>query len=118
MSRIHIPQHPVILPLKTMKQPHIEIFYADICGLCHKAMAYFRGRGLAFHAYEVHWDEQAEVFVDSEHSRAMRQRCGPVDFVPQIFINGRHIAGWRKLEPLIQSGELEQMLFPATPPAS
>ena len=96
--------------------PRIEIFYADICGLCHKAMDYFRGRGLAFQTYEVHWDQRADAFVDSAHARAMYERCGgTVDFVPQIFINGRHIAGWRKLEPMIQSGELERTLFPDAP---
>jgi glutaredoxin len=88
--------------------PHIEIFYADICGLCHQAMDYFRGRGLRFQAYEVQWDGVA--FVDSEHTRALYERCGPVDFVPQIFINGHHISGWRKLEPMIRSGEVDRLL--------
>ena len=92
--------------------PRIEIYFADICGLCHKAMNYFRGRGLAFSAYEVHWDERADTFVDSEHSRSMFERCGRVDFVPQIFINGRHIAGWRTLEPMIRSGEIDRLLAP------
>ena len=86
----------------------IEIFYADVCGLCHKAMNYFRSRGLTFHAREVHWD--GDKFVDSENSREMYQRCGPVDFVPQIFVNGHHIPGWRKLEPMIQSGEFDRLL--------
>lgn len=93
--------------------PTIEIYFADMCGLCHKTMDYFRGRGLAFQAYEVHWDERKNAFVDSAHARAMYARCGSeVDFVPQIFINGRHIAGWRKLEPMIHSGELDRLLEP------
>ena len=94
------------------KTPDIEIFYADICGLCHKAMNYFLKRGLPFRTYEVTWDGQA--FVDSEHTRAMYARCGgTVDFVPQMFINGHHIPGWRKLEPMIHSGELEKILYPS-----
>jgi len=95
--------------LTWMKTPSIEIYYADICGLCHKAMDYFRSRGLAFTAHEVHWN--GEAFVDSENSRAMHRRCGrPVDFVPQIFVNGRHIPGWRTLEPMIHSGEFDRLL--------
>ena len=90
------------------KHPHIEIFYADICGLCHKAMDYFRSRNLPFEAREVEWD--GEQFVPGEHRDEMFARCGDVDFVPQIFINGRHIPGWRKLEPMIESGEIETWL--------
>ena len=90
--------------------PHIEIFYADVCGLCHKAMDYFRSRGLAFAAREVHWDQTADDFVGSDNSLETKERCGNVDFVPQIFINGHHIPGWRMLEPMIESGEIESLL--------
>jgi glutaredoxin len=95
-----------------MNQPKIEIFTADICGLCHKAKDFFRSRNLPFTAYDVEWDKAADAFVDSENTREMYRRCGKtVDFVPQIFINGRHhIAGWRKLEPMIASGEFEKLL--------
>lgn len=95
-------------------QPHIEIFYADICGLCHQAMNYFRSRDLAFTPREVFWE--GEAFIDSPNTREMYRRCGVVDFVPQIFINGRHISGWRTLEPLIESGEIERILYPDSPP--
>jgi glutaredoxin-related protein len=41
----------------------------------------------------------------------MFRRCGEtVDFVPQIFIRGTHVAGWRKLEPMIESGEFDRLL--------
>ncbi len=93
--------------------PHIEIFYAEVCGLCHKAMDYFRGRNLEVTTREVHWDSQADAFVDSVNTRDMKERCGDIDFVPQIFINGKHIPGWKTLEPMIESGEIEQWL--ATP---
>jgi glutaredoxin len=94
-----------------MSAPQIEIFYAEVCGLCHKAMDFFRARGLPFQPYEVKWDAAADAFVDSAHTRAMFERCGgTVDFVPQIFINGHHVAGWRKLEPMIQSGEFDRLL--------
>lgn len=93
------------------KQTGIDIYYASICGLCTKAIEFFRGRGVTFTAYAVEWDAEHERFVDSENARAMYRRCGEeVDFVPQIFIGDRHIPGWRKLEPMIESGEIDALL--------
>jgi glutaredoxin len=94
-----------------MNEPKIEIYYAEICGLCHKAMDFFRSLNLPFTEYEVFYDRVTDAFIDSENTREMYRRCGkPVDFVPQIFINGHHIAGWRKLEPMIATGEFDQLL--------
>lgn len=89
----------------------IDIYYAQMCGLCHQAMDYLTGRGIPFNAHEVKWDPEAGAFEDSETSRELYRRCGEtVDVVPQIFINGRHVAGWRGLEPLIESGEFDNMI--------
>jgi len=91
--------------------PKIEIYYADVCGLCHKAMDFFRSRGLPFTAHEVCWDPAKDDWVSSPVVDEMKSRAGDVDFVPQIFINGtRHIPGWRKLEPMIDSGEFDRLL--------
>jgi glutaredoxin len=95
--------------------PRIEIFHAQLCGLCHEAMDYFTRRGLPFTAHEVFWDAAHDRWVDDANSRQLRERAGAVDFVPQIFINGHHIRGWRELEPMIASGELEAWL--RRPPA-
>lgn len=87
----------------------VEIYYAQMCGLCHKAMDYFREKGIPFDAYEVKW--KGDGWEDSENAREMRRRCGDdVDFVPQIFINGRHIKGWKTLSVLIESGEIDREL--------
>ena len=59
-------------------------------------------------AYEVQW--QGDGWVDSEISREMIRRCGNVDFVPQMFIDGKHIKGWKTLEPMIDSGEIDKLL--------
>lgn len=92
-------------------RPVIEIYYADICGLCHKAMDYFRSRGLDFTAHEVFWDAAADRFTDTETAREMHARCGgEVDFVPQIFVRGTHIPGWRTLEPMIANGAFDRLL--------
>lgn len=94
-----------------MSQPQIEIYYAEICGLCHKAMDFFRSRNLDFIAHEVFWDAEKDDWVDTPTVLEMKQRSGDVDFVPQIFINTTtHIPGWRKLEPIIDSGEFDKLL--------
>lgn len=68
-------------------------------------------RGLNFTAYAVEYDSELDEFTDTENTQNMNARCGgPVEFVPQIFIDNQHIGGWRKLEPLIQSGEIEKLL--------
>lgn len=97
------------------EQPVIEIYHAEICDLCHKARDYFRSRNLETREFEVEWDN--EDWVDSPNVRTMLERAGPVDFVPQLFINGHHVSGWRQLEPLIQSGEIENLLFGPSPGA-
>jgi len=89
----------------------VEIYYARVCGLCTKALEFFRSRDVTFTAYAVEWDEEKEEFVDSGNTRAMYKRCGEkVDFVPQMFVGDLHIKGWRTLEPMIQSGEVDSLI--------
>lgn len=89
----------------------VEIYYARICGLCTKALEFLRERGVTYKALAVEWDGDKEEFVDAKNTRSMYRRCGEkVDFVPQIFIGDRHIKGWRTLEPMIQSGEIDALI--------
>ena len=91
--------------------PHVDVYYARVCGLCTKALEFFRERGTSFTAYALEWDGEKERFVDSEHTREMYRRCGEeVDFVPQMFIGDVHIPGWKKLEPMIESGEIDRLV--------
>jgi len=91
--------------------PQVEVYYARICGLCVKVIDFFRHRGVTFTAYAVEWNDKAETFVDSPNTREMYRRCAAeVDFVPQIFVGNVHIRGWRKLEPMIESGEIDRIL--------
>jgi glutaredoxin len=94
----------------------VEIFYSQMCGLCHKAMDFFREKDVAFDAHEVEW--QGGGWKDTPAARRMRQLCGDVDFVPQILIRGRHIKGWRTLEPMIESGEILTLLGDRPPTTS
>jgi glutaredoxin len=95
-----------------MSNYRVEIFYAEVCGLCHKAMDAFRDRGLNFDAIEVGYDPQADDWIPSPQVDEMKRRAGEVDFVPQIFVNGHHIAGWKQLEPMLHSGEFDRLLQP------
>lgn len=93
------------------ESPDIEIYYAEICGLCHKAMDFFRSRNLPFTRHEVFWDAEKDAFHDTQTARDMFERIGgETDFVPQIFINGTHVAGWKKLEPMIENGDVDRLL--------
>lgn len=92
-------------------QPAIDIYYANVCGLCTEAINYLHKRGVTFTAHAVEYDADADEFSDSANTREMFRRCGEtVDFVPQIFIGERHIGGWRKMEPMIHSGEIDELL--------
>lgn len=89
----------------------VDIYYARVCGLCDKAIEFFCKRGITFTAHAVEWDAEKDEFADSENIREMYRRCGEkVDFVPQMFIGTLHIKGWRKLEPMIESGEIDQLI--------
>ncbi len=90
---------------------NIDVYYCSICGLCTKALEFLRARNLDFNARAVEWDGEAGAFKDSPNAREMTRRCGAtVDFVPQFFIGDTHVAGWRKLEPMIESGAFDRLL--------
>lgn len=94
-----------------VEQPEVHVYYSKVCGLCTDAILFLHRRGITFTAYAIEYDGEADEFVDSKHTREMYTRCGgPVEFVPQIFIGGRHIGGWRKMEPIIASGEIDALL--------
>ncbi len=89
----------------------VDIYYARVCGLCTNALDFFRSRGVTFSAYAVEWDGEKDEFIDSVNTRDMYKRCGErVEFVPQMFVGDEHIKGWRKLEPMIESGEIDSLL--------
>lgn len=89
----------------------VDVYYAHVCGLCTNAIEWLRSRNISFTAHAVEWDAAADAFVDTATTRVMHQRCGKtVDFVPQIFIGDTHIPGWRALEPMIESGEIDALI--------
>ena len=89
----------------------VEVYYSDMCGLCHIAMDRLTEKGIPFDKYKLKWDAKSDDWEDSAASRRLLGRCGEkVEFVPQFFIKDRWVSGWRELEPVIDSGELDEML--------
>ena len=88
--------------------PKVEIYYAQMCDLCHKAMDYFDDKGIDYTSYEVKWS--GDSWLDDDNSRELLRRCGDIYFVPQLFINDQHIKGWKSLSELIESGEIDNLL--------
>ena len=88
--------------------PQVEIFYSQMCSLCHEAMDYFRAQGIPFEAYEIHWGKAG--VVPDDNGQEFIRRCGDLDFVPQIFIDGSHIKGWHEMSQLIETGEIQKLL--------
>lgn len=91
-----------------MSAPHIQIFFSKMCWACHEAMDFFRSRGIDYEAREVSW--KGDNLVDSENATELQKLCGHVETVPQIFIDGKHIGGWKNLSDLIDSGEVDRLL--------
>ncbi len=89
----------------------VEVYYSDMCDLCHKAMDYLTKKNIPFTKYKLTWDSATGDWQENDASKRLFQRCGQkVDFVPQFFINDRWISGWRELEPMIESGKLDEIL--------
>lgn len=90
---------------------NIDVYYCRVCGLCGKAIDFFRSRGATFTAHAIEYDADKDEFVESPNTREMYRRCGgKVDFVPQMFIGTVHIKGWKQLEPMIESGEIDRLI--------
>ena len=56
MSNISIDNNASAHPM-----PTVDVYYARICGLCTKALDFFRSRGVTFTAYAVECVPSASV---------------------------------------------------------
>jgi glutaredoxin len=89
----------------------IDIYYTSICGLCTQALETLRSKNLSFTAHAVEWNHSEGRFIRTPTVEELYRRCNQeVDFVPHIFINTTHIAGWKELEPLVTSGAFDKMI--------
>ncbi|MGQ0565065.1 MAG: glutaredoxin 3 [Gemmobacter sp.] len=82
--------------------PTVEIYTTPLCGFCHAAKRLLAQKGAAF--------AETDVSRNADLRRAMVQRAGGRQTVPQIFIGGVHVGGCDDLYALDRAGRLDPML--------
>jgi len=80
----------------------IEIYTSKHCIYCEMAKALLDRKGLPYR--EIH------VSSDGQERQEMLKRANGQRTVPQIFINNKHIGGYRELYQLEKAGELEHFV--------
>ena len=80
----------------------ILLYTTPFCGYCRAAKRLLQDKSLEY--------EEIDVAFDAEKRAEMIQRAGGLRTVPQIFIHGRHIGGYRELAALERDGKLEDWL--------
>ena len=82
--------------------PKVEIYTAQMCGYCHRALRLLDSKGVEY--------KQIDVSMSSSLRDEMRFRAGGSRTVPQIFIDGDHIGGSDDLYALERAGNLDPLL--------
>ena len=80
----------------------VEIYTADFCGYCHRAIQLLKSRNIEYTQYDV--------TLDTAGRRAMEKRASGRTSVPQIFINGTYIGGSDELVRIALNGRLNELL--------
>ena len=86
----------------------ILLYTTPFCGYCRATKELLRRKALDF--------EEVDVAFDEEKRAEMIDRAHGLRSVPQIFIHGRHVAGYDELALLEREGKLDAWLAP-TPEA-
>ena len=80
----------------------VEIYTADFCGYCHRAIQLLKSRNIEYIQYDV--------TLDRAGRRAMAERAFGRNSVPQIFINDAYIGGSDELVKIALNGKLNELL--------
>ena len=80
----------------------VEIYTADFCGYCHRAIQLLKSRNIEYTQYDV--------TLDKSGRQAMAKRASGRTSVPQIFINGTYIGGSDELVRIALNGRLNELL--------
>jgi glutaredoxin 3 len=80
----------------------VEIYTADFCGYCYRAIQLLKSRDIKYKQYDV--------TLDRAGRQAMTQRASGKTSVPQIFINDTHIGGSDELVEIALNGRLDELL--------
>ncbi len=79
----------------------VVIYSSDTCRYCLMAKAFMEKKGIQFDVRDVNIGKNAQE---------MSERTNGSRAIPQIFINHKHIGGWRELNILEQRGLLDLMI--------
>ena len=93
-------QSPVVHQGYSMAK--VEIFTAQGCGYCVRALRLLESKKIAF--------EHTDVTLSSSLRAEVRSRSGGITSVPQIFIDDDHIGGCSELMQLDRLGHLDKLL--------
>ena len=80
----------------------VTIYTTALCPYCHAAKQLLRKKGAAF--------EEIDVSFDPAGRRAMTERAGGRQTVPQVFIGDTHVGGCDDLYALDRAGKLDPLL--------
>lgn len=81
--------------------PKVEVYTTRVCSYCLAAKSLLKARGVLYEEIDVSDDHAKRMWL----AETSGQRT-----VPQIFIGGRSIGGYRELKALSSSGELDELL--------
>ncbi len=82
--------------------PDIEIYSSGFCAYCVAAKNLLKAKGLSWREIRIDMDPAAR--------EVMLARSGGRRTVPQIFINGTHVGGFRELAAAEHDGTLAKLL--------
>jgi len=80
----------------------VTIYTTAMCPYCHAAKQLLKKKGVAY--------EEIDVSFDPAGRRAMTDRAGGRQTVPQIFVGATHVGGCDDLYALDRAGKLDQLL--------
>ena len=85
----------------SVTQAKIIIYTKKYCSYCSAAKELFKSKGVSFEEIDVTGDQKKldEVIKKTQHQT-----------IPQIFVGEKFVGGFRELEALDESGELNQIL--------
>jgi len=87
----------------------VEIYTWQACPYCIRAKLLLWWKGVTFTEYKIDGDVTAR--------QQMADRAAGRRSLPQIFINDHHVGGCDEIHALDARGELDLLLFQATPSA-
>jgi glutaredoxin 3 len=80
----------------------VTVYTTPICPYCVRAKHLLKKKGVPY--------EEIDVFMDSDARKAMQDKSGGANTVPQIFVGEEHVGGCDDLYALDQEGKLDPLL--------